>query len=259
MIEFSRKRFLPRLYMHPVDALPKSTFNGKINVSVRKITAAFGSASGVAMDIAQYVDRNRRSAWLILSPQEYSWFVIDRVHWRKQVKPQVIKVPDDSQDQKMVTEAATWIKNNDYNLTYSDREIILSESAWWKDNLMASAQRLICKSVGNLASWQSFLSWRRRWAPFHKLGEERIQSMHDGNNNWVLSFNSNGRVANNETLVARRCLKALYKSPLDKDETFQLHWHQSRIRKMPQDADYLQLRLRQIFWKGFNLPSLNSM
>ena len=45
---------------------------GKIKVIVRKITAAFGSVSGVAMDIAQYADENWRSAWLIISPQEYS-------------------------------------------------------------------------------------------------------------------------------------------------------------------------------------------
>ena len=68
MIKFSGKRFLPRLYIDPIDALPRSTFNGKTKVSMRKITAAFGSASGVAMDIAQYAGRNWRSAWLILSP-----------------------------------------------------------------------------------------------------------------------------------------------------------------------------------------------
>ena len=58
--------------MHPVDALQKSTFNGKIKVSVLKVTAEFGSASVVAMDIAQNTDRNWRSGWLILLPQEYS-------------------------------------------------------------------------------------------------------------------------------------------------------------------------------------------
>ena len=87
-----------------------SAFNGKIKVTVRKITAAFGSASDLTIDIAQYADRNWRPAWLFPSRQEYSCFVIDRVYWRKQIKPQVIKVPDDSQDQKMVTEPATWIK-----------------------------------------------------------------------------------------------------------------------------------------------------
>ena len=72
MTKFNGKSSLPRLYMHPVDALQKSTFNGKIKVSVLKVTAEFGSASVVAMDIAQNTDRNWRSGWLILLPQEYS-------------------------------------------------------------------------------------------------------------------------------------------------------------------------------------------
>ena len=57
----------------------------------------------------------------------------------------------------MVTEAATWTKNNDYHLKCSDREILLSESAWLNDNLTDSALKLICKSLGTLASWQSIL------------------------------------------------------------------------------------------------------
>ena len=84
----------------------------------------------------------------------------------------MIKFPDDGQDQKMVTEAATWIKNNDYHLQYSDRKILFSESAWLNDNLMDSAQKLSCKSLGNLTSWQSVLNLQRRGAPLHKLGEE---------------------------------------------------------------------------------------
>ena len=110
------------------------------------------------MDIAQYAKRNPRSAWLIFSPQEYSWFIIDWVYWRKQLKPQAIKVPADSQDQKMVTDAATWIKNNDYHLEIRQR-ILLSEIAWLNDNSMESAQKLICKLLSNLALWQSALNW----------------------------------------------------------------------------------------------------
>ena len=64
MMEFSGKRFLPRLYIHPIDTLPKPIFNGKSKVSVQKITTAFGSASGVAMDIAQLTDRNWRSGFV---------------------------------------------------------------------------------------------------------------------------------------------------------------------------------------------------
>ena len=220
IIEFSGKLLL---YKHPIDALPKSTFNGKIKVSVQKVTAAFGSASGLAINIAQYADRNWRSAWLILSPQEYSWFIFGRVYRKKQIKPQVIKVPDDSQDQKMVAEAATWIKNNDRNLKYSDREILLGESTWLNDNLLDSAQKLIRKSLGNLASWQSVLNWQRRGTPFYKVGEEHLQLMHDGINHCFFSFNSDGRVQVCDSLykthgsVTKRCLKVLDKSLLDED------------------------------------------
>ena len=135
----------------------------------------------------------------------------------------MIKVPDDSQDQKMVTEAAKFMKNNGYHLKYSNKEILLSESVWLNDNSMDSAPKLICKSLGNLASWQSVLNWQRRRTRFHKVGEEHIQLMHDGINNWLLSFNSNGRVQFCDSFyktlgsVTKRCLKALYKSLLDKD------------------------------------------
>ena len=145
------------------------------------------------------------------------------MHWRKHIKPQVIKVTDDSQGQKMLTELATLIKNDNYHLKYSDREIPLSESAWLNDNSMDSAQKLICKSLGNLALWQSVLNWQRRGTTFHKIGEEHIQFMHEGINHWFLSFNSNGRVQVFDSLyetfgsVTSRCLKALYKSLLDKD------------------------------------------
>ena len=135
----------------------------------------------------------------------------------------MIKVPDDSQDQKMVTAAAKGLKNNDNHLKYSDREILLSERAWLNDNSMDSAQKLICKLLGNLGSWQPILNWQRRGTSFHKVGEEHIQLMHDGINHWLLSFNSNGRVQVCDSLyetlgsVTKRCLKALYKSLLDKD------------------------------------------
>ena len=59
---------------------------------------------------------------------------------------------------------------------------------------MDSAQKLICKSLGNLASWQSALNWQRRGTPYHNVREEHIQLMHDGINHWLLSFNSHGRV-----------------------------------------------------------------
>ena len=98
-----------------------------------------------------------------------------------------------------------------------------SESAWLNNNLRDSAQKLIYKSLGKLTSWQSILNWQRRWIPFHKVGEEHFQLMHDGINYWLLLFNFNGRVQVCDSLyktlgsVTKRCLKALYKSLLDKN------------------------------------------
>ena len=99
----------------------------------------------------------------------------------------------------------------------------MSECTWLNNNLMDSAQKLIWKSLDNLVSWQFILNWQRRGTPFHNLREDHIQLMHDGINHWLLLFNSNGRVqvCNSlyETLgsITKRCLKALYKSLLDKD------------------------------------------
>ena len=67
---------------------------------------------------------------------------------RKQIKPRVIKDPDDSQDQKMVTEAAIWIKNNDYHLNYSDRKILLS--AWLNGLILVNK---FCEKTWILQNW----------------------------------------------------------------------------------------------------------
>lgn len=53
MIESSPKPLLPCIYLHTVNVAPKSTFNGKMKVSVRKVIAPFGLASGVVTKIAQ--------------------------------------------------------------------------------------------------------------------------------------------------------------------------------------------------------------
>ena len=95
---------------------------------------------------------------------------------------------------------------------------------WLNDNLMDTAQKLVYKSLGYLASWQSVLNWQRKRTPFHKVGEYHIQLMHGGINHWLLSCSFNGRVqvchGLYETLpsVTKRCLKEPYKSLLDKDE-----------------------------------------
>ena len=53
MIECSRKLLLPHVYLHPIHVVPNPTFNGKLEVNVRKIAAALGLASCVVSEIAQ--------------------------------------------------------------------------------------------------------------------------------------------------------------------------------------------------------------
>ena len=53
MIECSRKLLLPHVYLHPVHVVPNPTFNGKLEVNVRKIAAALGLASCVVSEIAE--------------------------------------------------------------------------------------------------------------------------------------------------------------------------------------------------------------
>ena len=129
---------------------------------------------------------------------------------------------------------------------------------------MDPAQKLICKSLGNLASSQSVLNWHGRGTSFDKVGEEHIQLMHDGINHCLLSFISNSRVQVSDSLyemlgsVTKRCSKALYKSLLDMDGKLSVTMIPVQ-RQNDSSRCGLQLRLRQIFWKGFHLPSLNSM
>lgn len=88
---------------------------------------------------------------------------------------------------------------------------------------MDAAQKLICKALGRLESFQSVLNWQKKGTPFFDTGEEHIQLMHDGGSHWLMSFSSNDRVQicdslyTNLTHVTKKCLKALYKSQVEKN------------------------------------------
>ena len=107
---------------------------------------------------------------------------------------------------------------------------------------MDSTQKPICKSLGNFVSWRSTLNWQRRGKPLLKVGEKHIHLMHDGINHWLLSFSSNGRVQDCDSLyetlgrVVKRCLKALYKSFLDKD--WQLSVTMIPVQKQKDSSSY---------------------
>lgn len=89
------------------------------------------------------------------------------------------------------------------------------------DSLMDAAQKLICKAIGDIDSYQSVLNSQKRKVPYYPTGNEHLQLLHDGVNHWLLSCNSNDRVKVCDSLrtnlgnVTKRCLKALYKPLLD--------------------------------------------
>ena len=120
--------------------------------------------------------------------------------------------------------AETWIKNNTYQLKFSDRDILVSVTGWFNDSLMDIAQKFVCKSLGRLESWQLVSNWQKKCCTFSQnAGENHIQSLHKGVNHWLLSFNSISQVQVCNSLhtkissVTKECLKALYKSLIEKD------------------------------------------
>ena len=90
-------------------------------------------------------------------------------------------------------------------------------------NIMYVAQKLICKALGRLESYQSVLKWKQKGTPFFNISEDHIQLKHKGTHHWLMSFSSNDRVQICDSLftnlprVVKNCLKALYKSKVEKN------------------------------------------
>ena len=63
-----------------------------------------------------------------------------------------------------------WFETGNYILTVKEKNI-LSNTEKLNDNLMDASQKLICKELGRLESYQSVL---KRGTPFFKISEEYI-------------------------------------------------------------------------------------
>ena len=74
---------------------------------------------------------------------------------------------------------------------------------------MDAVQKMICKALGRLESYQSVLNWEE-WTPFSNIIEEHIQLMHNGAKLWLMPSISNDSLHTNLTPVTKNCLKALY-------------------------------------------------
>ena len=84
---------------------------------------------------------------------------------------------------------------------------------------MDAAQKLICKEIGTMDSYQSVLNSERKTEnPYQPVLQEHVQLLHDGSNHWFLSFCSNGRVQICDSLRSsltpslRKSIRSLYKN-----------------------------------------------
>ena len=181
--------------------------NGKILVSRRKLTSAFGKSSGLASQLSNCIDDKKwKSFRLILTPEKYSWYTMTRIFWK-------IKSNESSNSHRI---PAIWIKNELYELRESNKEILEGSDCWSNDNLMDAGQKLICKALGNLKTYQSVFNCQRKRQAYFPVSGDFIQLLHDGNCHWLLAFSSSGRVQvcdslrANLTSVSNQCLKSLY-------------------------------------------------
>ena len=149
LIKNTGRDLLPKVNINHNDFLPEPLYIGKIKVSVRKITSTFDLSSDVAQQSSEHVAKKWKSAWLILSSEKYSWFTIDRIYWER--NQTAIEVPDDSR---------VWLETDNYILTVKEKNILLGHTEWLNDNIMDVAQKLICKAIGRLESYQSVLNWQ---------------------------------------------------------------------------------------------------
>ena len=73
-----------------------------------------------------------------------------------------------------------WVKNDQYNLTKEEKDIVLEDRSWLNDNLMDAAQKLLCNSLDNLECYQSVLDSQKKDVTFFAVTKDHIQIMHDG-------------------------------------------------------------------------------
>ena len=73
-------------------------------------------------------------------------------------------------NQSSLQVTSSWLKNELYELTKADREILESKDGSLKDNLMHAGQQLLCKAVGSLKTYQSVLNCQKKESTYFPVG-----------------------------------------------------------------------------------------
>ena len=137
IVEGKGSGFLPRVYIDTWQPTGKRC-NGKILVSPRKLTSTFWKSSGLASQISNCIgDKNLKSFWLILTPENYSWYTMIGIFWK-------IKSNESSNSQRI---PAIWIKNELYELKELDKEIFEGSDCWLMTILWMQAKSWFVKPL----------------------------------------------------------------------------------------------------------------
>ena len=239
MVKRIGEKLLPRIYIREDDAVKKSSLNGKLKVSVRKLIKLFGQGSGLIKRVAELIrDKHWKSAWLILMPDKCSWYTIQRIYWRNTLKEKKDSFVNNNLEIDSNQRDGFWLRNENFYLKVEDKNILLSSNAWLNDKIMDASQILICKALGT-QDYQSVLNCQKRVKPYRAVTGEYIQLLHNGINHWFLSFCSNSRVQVcdnlNSTLTrtSRKLIQSLYKNVGQKNDSGNVRVTFLPVQKQP--------------------------
>ena len=148
-----------------------------IQVSVQKLTKLFGQNNGFLLDLPNIVKEkpgNQLGLFFVkknIRGMSYKTFTARncRIIFKRR--------------------KSSILQNKFYYLKNENKSILMTTDAWLNNRIMDTTQKLICKALGKIGSFQSVLNLQRRWNyPFWAVNNEHIQLLHDGNNHWLLSF-----------------------------------------------------------------------
>ena len=82
---------LPRIYISACNYLPKPRKNGELVVNIQRLIRNLGSASGIVMELKRIVQpRFWNRVWLVLFSENYGWYIIKNIFWKKNNKAFVL-------------------------------------------------------------------------------------------------------------------------------------------------------------------------
>ena len=101
--------------------------------------------SGLIENLSEIIgDAKWRSAWLLLIKSNNSWYIIDRIFWKRRNRNVPMIIVDDT---PVDGKENFWLQNDLYYLKMEDKHILMDDKAWLNDRIMDAAQCLCVSCV----------------------------------------------------------------------------------------------------------------